>query len=112
MHGVRAAHGRRRSLRQAEVADLTRPNTFGHRAHRLLHRDVLVDAVLVVEIDVVYAEALQRGIERLANVLRTALDGAEGAILAADVGQLGRDDDLVAPALERPAHELLVDEGP
>ena len=49
----------RRRLGQAEVADLAGLDQLGHRADGLLDRHRLVDAVLVVEVDVVDAEPLQ-----------------------------------------------------
>ena len=81
-----------------------------HRADGLLDRDRLVDAVLVVEVDVVDAEPLQRGVARLAHVLRLAVDAEEAAVLAALVAELRGEHDLVAAAGDRAAHELLVGE--
>ena len=47
---------------------------LGHRADGLLDRHVGVDAVLVVEVDVVGAEALQRALDRAAHVLGRAVE--------------------------------------
>jgi len=44
--------------RRAEVADLAGLNQLLHRAPRLLYRSIRVHPVLVVEVDVVYAEPL------------------------------------------------------
>ena len=65
-----------------EVADLAGLDELGHRADGLLDRDVLVDAVLVVEVDVVDAEALQRGVAGLPDVLRRAVDAEPLAVRA------------------------------
>ena len=57
-----------------------------------------VDAVLVVEVDVVGAEPLERAFDGEADVLGAAVEPA-----AAGVGhepELGAEDDLVAAALE------------
>ena len=62
MNGVRAADRLRRRLGKAEVANLPRLDELGHRADRLFDRRVRVDAMLVVEIDRVDAETLQRGV--------------------------------------------------
>jgi hypothetical protein len=56
VHRVRAADRLRRGLGEPEVADLALLDELRHRADRLLDRTVSVDAVLVVEVDVVDAE--------------------------------------------------------
>ena len=84
---------------------------LGHRADGLLDRHRRVDAVLVVEVDVVDAEPLQRGVAGRPDVLRAAVD-AERRVpsLVALVAELGREHDLVAAAGDRPADEPLVGE--
>ncbi len=77
------------------------------RADRLLDRDVRVHAVLVVEVDVVDAEPLQRAVERPAHVLGAAVEPAV-AVLVDDDSELGRELDLVAAIGDRLADELLV----
>ena len=69
-----------------------------------------VDAVLVVEVDVVDAETLERGVAGPVHVLRRTVDPHPGAVLAALVPELRRDDDLFAPARDRLADEALVRE--
>ena len=51
------------------MADLALGDQLGHRPDGLLDRDVRVDAVLVVEVDVVRAEALERALDRGADPL-------------------------------------------
>src|SRR6266511_1468055 len=109
---VCAADGGGRRFRQAEVPHLARFDELGHRADRLLDRRVRVDAVLVVEVDVVNAEPPERGVARLPNVLRVAADAEALAIRPADVAELRGQHDLVAPAGNRPPDELLVREWP
>jgi alcohol dehydrogenase class IV len=112
VHLVGAADRLRRGLRQAEVADLALLHELGHRAHRLLDRHGLVDAVLVVEVDLVHAEALERGLARAAHVLRLAVDADPAAVLPALVAELRRQHDLVAAVGDRAADEQLVGERP
>jgi hypothetical protein len=52
------------------VANLPGLDELGHRADRLLDFGLLVDPVLVVEVDVVDAQALERRLARLPDVLR------------------------------------------
>ena len=67
--GVRAADRLRRGLAQPDVADLALGDELGERADRLLDRRARVDAVLVVEVDVIGAQALQRALDRAPHVL-------------------------------------------
>src|ERR1700730_17571709 len=80
-----------------------------HRACHLLDRHGRIDTVLIEEIDIVGAEAAQRALHRLADLLRPA--GSFGADLLSALkakAKLGGDHHLVAPALERPAEQFLV----
>jgi hypothetical protein len=65
--------------------------------------------VLVVEVDVVDSEPLQRSVAGAAHVLRSTVDGAEAVVVGpADDAELRRQDDAVAAAGDRPPDELLV----
>ena len=66
--GVRPADRLGRGLGQAEVAHLAALDQPPHRAHRLLDRHLGVDAVLVVEIDHVDAEAREARVAGLRHV--------------------------------------------
>jgi hypothetical protein len=57
-------------LRETEVLDLAFVLEFLHLADGLLDRSLLVHTVAVVEIDVLYAEALQRAFACFAAVFR------------------------------------------
>jgi hypothetical protein len=56
------------------VPDLALPDQLAQRADRVLDRRGGVDAVLVVEVDVVGAKAPQRPLDGDAEVLRGAVD--------------------------------------
>ena len=62
-----------------EVADLALLDELGHRPDGVLDRGAGVDAVLVVEVDVVGAEALQGGLAGRAHVVGAAVDAAPRA---------------------------------
>ena len=70
MHLVRAADGLRIGFRQAERAHLALLDQALHRADRVLDRRVRVDAVLVVEVDDVDAQALEARLAGLHHVVR------------------------------------------
>ena len=77
MDRVRAADRVRRRLAQADVAHLALFDELGHRSDRFLDLHVRVDAVLVEEVDVIGAEALQRALDRAAHVVGRAVDLAD-----------------------------------
>jgi hypothetical protein len=109
---VGSAHRLGRGLGQAEVLDLALLDELGHRADGLLDRHRVVDAVLVVEVDEVDAEPLERVLAGLAHVVGPAVDAEKAAVLSALIAELAGDDDPVAALAHRPAHELLVGERP
>ena len=84
--------------RHPDVERLARADGRVERAHRLLERRVGVRAVVVEDVDVVEAEAL----ERLVEARRQVLARAEVAVRAGPhvPAGLGRDDELVAVGLE------------
>jgi hypothetical protein len=107
MRRVCAPDGPRRRLTQAEVADLAGRHQFGHGPDRLLDRHVRVHPVLVVEIEVIDPEPAQRGVQRPPDVLGPAVRHAGWRVRRVRA-ELGRQLDLVAPAGQRPAEQLLV----
>ncbi len=97
------------------MEDLPLLHQLAQLAHGFLDRDIGVHAVLVVEVDPVGAEALERALDRAAHVLRATV--AHAGPLAVFVAfrphaELGRDHVLVAAAGDRPADQLLVAERP
>ena len=110
MHGVRAADGPRRRLGEPDVPHLAGAHQLGHGADGLFDRRARVDAVLVVEIDGIDAQALQRGVAGGANVFRTSIDADPAPVGIALVAELGRQDDLVAAAADGAADQPLVGE--
>jgi hypothetical protein len=58
---------------QTDVPDLSLGHEFGKGADRVLNRSVGVDPMLVVEVNVVGRESLQRALDRGTNVCGTAV---------------------------------------
>ncbi len=77
-------------------------NRVGH----LFNRHGEIDAVLVIEIDAVGPEALQRFLDDPPDALRPAVQSIRAVDLEAE---LGGDDNVVAHGRERLADEFLVD---
>ena len=97
-----------RGFRETEKADLAGTPKLRHGADRVLDGRVGVDPVLIVEVDGLDLEALQARLAAAADVVGPAVDPEEAPVGTAHVAELGRQHDLVAPAREGPAHELLV----
>ena len=70
MDGRCPPQGPRRRLREAQPAHLAGRDELGHGADGLFDGDLGIDAVLVVEVDVIDAEALQAGVAGRAHVIR------------------------------------------
>ena len=70
MDGMRAPNRVRRGLGEPEVPHLALLDELGHRADGVLDRRLGIDPVLVVEVDRVHAEALQRRLAGRADVVR------------------------------------------
>ena len=101
-------YGRRRGLRQAQVAHLPQLHQFRHRAHGLLDGSVRIDAMLVVQIDHVHAEPRERGVAGRTHVLGAPVDAPDLRSGLAHDPELGREDDAVAPSFQGLAHRNLV----
>ena len=92
-------------IRAADVADLALLHEIVERPQRFVDGHVAVRLVADVEVDVVGAQAAQAGLARLdqvlareSNVMRRGAHAHEG---------LGRQDEVVAPAHQRLAEDLL-----
>ncbi len=108
VHGVGAADRVRAGLGQADVADLAFGDQVGQRADGLLDGGIRVDPVLVVQVDVVDAQPLQRALDRGADVRRAAVQDAGAATGVRDEAELRRHHHLVAAVLDGPADQFLV----
>src|SRR5277367_3117894 len=98
MNFVRAPDRRGRRFGQSEILHFACFDEFRHRAYGLLDRSVRVYAVLVIQINVIYAEALQRSITSGAYIFGLAADYPVGRIvLLADVGEFRGQENVVPP---------------
>src|SRR5208283_3936723 len=109
MHLASAPNRRGRRLRQSEKTHLAFFHELRHRANRIFNRRIWVDAMLIVKIDRVDAEALEAGLARGAHIVGAPADFAEGRIRRlADDAELGRDYEFVAPPANRAADQLFI----
>jgi hypothetical protein len=92
--GVGAADRVGPCLGQADVADLALGDQVGQGADGLLDGRVRVDPVLVVQVDVVGAEPLERALDRGADVGRTAVGDAGPAVGVGDQAEAATSTDL------------------
>ena len=107
--GVGAADRGDGGFGEAEVADLSGMDEFGHGTYGVFDGGGGVDSVLVVEIDVVEVEALEGGVAGGFDVLRPAAEAPIAwVIFPAEVPELGGEEDLVAAGADGLADEFLV----
>src|SRR2546426_6587193 len=97
LNGMPAADGLRVRLGKAEVQHLALRNQVLDCSGHILDGDLWIDTMLVVEIDAVGLEALQRALDHLLDVIRPAVD-ATGLDVKAE---LRGDADAVAEGRER-----------
>ena len=102
-----APHRRDGGFRETEVADLPGPDQLRHRADGLLDRDGEVDPVLVIEVHILHAEPPQRRLACLGDEGGVAANRTDAALVPR-AAELGGQNHLGAPALDRPAHHHLV----
>src|SRR5437764_6831961 len=111
MDGLGAADALGVRLAKPEMAHLALLDETAHRADRVLDRHVGIDAVLVIEVDRIDAEALQAGLAGLLHISGAAVD-AIGAAGLSGLAELGGDDDFVAlgprELAQRAAKQFLV----
>ena len=114
LHGVGAADGGGGGLGHAEVLDLPGGDEVLDRAGDVFDRDLRVDAMRVVQVDGVDAEAVQGSVDDVPDDIGVAGDpAARLAFDGVDVpAELGGDDHLAGVGGERFTDEFLVGVGP
>src|SRR5262245_22929847 len=110
MHRVRTPDGCLTGFGQAEEADFSRLLQRRHRADCLLDRNRRVDAMLVIHVDGVDAESLQRGVTRTPDVFGRPVDSEPRAVFAPNIAELRREYDLAAAIANGSTDEALVGE--
>ena len=108
MHLGGAANGVRRGFGQAKVTHLAGLYQLRHGAHRFLDGDFRIDAVLVVQIDVIDAETLETGIAGLTHVLGCSIDAEGRAVGTARNAEFGGEHDFVAARFQYLPEQALV----
>ena len=94
-----------RKVRAADVADLAGAHHAIQRGERFLHRRQRVEAVQLVEIDVIRAEPPQARIHGARQVVPRRAEVVRPG--TARKAALGRNQQFVAPALDRLSEDLL-----
>lgn len=90
------------------MAHLTGLHQFGHGAHGLFNGRIGVDAVLIVEVDVIDLKSREACVAACFHVLRIAPDAKEFAVGVANVAELGGEHNPVAPIGDRFSDERFV----
>src|ERR1700730_3114615 len=89
------ANGLRRGFRQADRARFALTHKRAHRANGFFDWHIRIDAMLVVKIDIISAEAFQTGVADAARVFRRPIDAGDPLRPDSET-KLGRDDNLAA----------------
>ena len=97
----------RAGLGQTDEADFALGDQLSQNADGFLNRGTRVHPVLVVEVDVVGPEALERALHCDADALRAAVRDAGISARMREDAELRRHHHLVPTALDRPTHQLL-----
>src|ERR1700733_1769437 len=91
------------------MTNFPRFDQFGQRAHRLLNRSIRIDAMLIIEINVIDAQPPQTSVARFLHIIRLAIDTANiGVRRIADNPKLRGQHNLIAFALDRASDELFI----
>src|SRR2546423_4055031 len=95
-----------RRLGQADASHLSFAHQIRHCTYGVLDRRVPVDAMLIVEIDGVHPQSLERTLARLSNIFRLSVDTAFGRVVRiAHVAEFGRENNPVTLAFDRAAND-------
>ena len=106
---MRPADRRGRGFGQTEILYLPRANQLRHRANRFFDRCLGIDAMLVVEVDMIDTKSAQRGVAGGADMFGLSAHREErGVFLLPNNGKLCREEYLVASPANRATNELLV----
>ena len=103
MDGVCAADRGGTGLGQTDVSDLALGDQLGHAADGVLDGGLRIDPVLVIQVDVVRTEPLQRALDRGADVRRATVEHPRATTGVGDDAEFRRQRHLVAAALDGPA---------
>jgi len=106
---VSAANRVRGGFGEADVADFALANEIGESADGFLDGSFGIDAVLVVQIDRVDAEALEAGVAGGANVSGRAVDAAKGCVgFVADDAEFCGEEDFISDTANGLADENFI----
>jgi hypothetical protein len=108
---VGAPNGLCACLRQAEVLDLAGPNQILDGSHHVFDGHVWVNPMLIIQIDGLKPETLERGLGDLLDVLWPAIQTYRTSIRIELVPEFGGDHHLPAERRQRFTQEFFVGEG-
>jgi hypothetical protein len=109
MHGVRATQSLGTRFGHADVTDFAFLDEFLHCAERVLDWYVGIDAVLVIEVDIIDAEPSQARLAGAADVIRFSVNISRCEIFeVALITEFRCEDDFVAPSFNGLADQFFV----
>jgi hypothetical protein len=111
MDAVGPADCCRTGFGQADVSDFAFGYQIGKGTNSIFNRNILIDPVLIVQVDMVGAEAPQGTFDCDANVRRAAVNDARATAEMRDQTEFRGQDYFVPPVFDGPTDEFFVREG-
>ncbi len=108
LHVVRAADRCGAGLRQSQVAHLAFFDQTAHGTDGLFDRNLGVDTVLIVEVDMIDPQALKRSVAGAAYVVGFSADALETLVVTPHDPEFRRDHPVVPTIFDRSANQPLV----
>ncbi len=94
-------------LGKSEMQHLSLTDQFGHRLRHFLNRDIRVNPVLIVQINVICPQSFERTFCRPADRFRPGIQSCHSAVVHAP-SKFRRQNDLISDRLKRLADQLLI----
>ena len=107
---MRAPNRVGRGFGQSQVAHFSRPDQFAHCADCFFNRNRRIDAMLIIQVDMIGLQAFQTGVATSAHIFRPAIHADKTAVGAAFVAEFGGENDFVAASGNRAPNQFLVGE--
>ena len=104
MNGVGPAQRGGRNFRQTDGSDLSLGHQIGHGSHGLLHGNVRIQAVQVIEIDDIDTQPLQAFFAGCGNIFGSPAD-AHRTVLVSHETKFGGDQHILATVFQHPGNQ-------
>ena len=108
MNLICAADRCRSGFGHSEIFYFSLFHKVGHRADRFLDRNLGINAVLIVKIDIIGSEPQQAGIAGGTDIIGTAVDAEKTAVLTAHVSEFRGKNNIASVCAQRLSDKLFI----